>query len=115
MADITKPAKAAGTDTPAPAGPHDEVVALSIRNDGSLDQHAPEIIGDEAGAIEVTKVQFAQMAVTEADLRAQRDERARAEADAKQDPVIEQRIKEHEAAVKAAEATAERVVKSLSR
>lgn len=118
MADPVKPAKAAGSSTPADtAGTrHDEVVALSIRNDGSLDQTAPEIIGPVDGAIEATKAQFAQMAVSAKDgyeLREEQD--AEAEARAGDDPVIAKRIKEHEAAVKAAEAKAEQVVKALAR
>lgn len=117
MAEPTKKgAQASGTPADTAGTDHDRVVALSIRNDGSVDQTNPEIIGSTDAALAATKAQFAQMAVSAKDgyeRRAELD--AEAEARAAQDPVIAARVKEHEAAVKAAEAKAEQVIKSLAR
>jgi hypothetical protein len=40
---------------------------LSLKADGTPDQHNPEIIGDKETAIEAAKVQFAQQAVAAVD------------------------------------------------
>ena len=116
MAEPTKTGAKASTPADTAGTDHDRVVALSVRNDGSLDQTNPEIIGATDAAVAATKAQFAQMAVSAKDgydRRAELD--AEAEARAGQDPVIAARVKEHQAAVKAAEAKAEQVVKSLTR
>jgi hypothetical protein len=51
------------------AGDHDRVAMLSVRNDGTLDQHAPELIGDPALAQAATRRQFAEQAVSAVDVR----------------------------------------------
>ncbi len=93
---------------------HDRVVGLSIRKDGTLDQHDPEIIGDVEAVTAATKEQFAQMAVAAVDNAANAKRAADEAATGKQDPTIEARSKEHKAAAEAAERRAEQVVKALS-
>lgn len=95
----------------APAADGDVVETLSIRKDGTPDQHNPRLINRET-ALAATKEQFAQMAVAKVDDEANR--KRNEEAESKQDPTIEARSKEHDAAVKAAEAKAEQVVKALT-
>jgi hypothetical protein len=51
----------------ADGGDHDRVVMLSLKADGTPDQHNPEIIGDKEFAIEAAKEQFAQQAVAAVD------------------------------------------------
>jgi hypothetical protein len=72
MAEKTEKAAAqvAADTTTAPAGDHDRVVALSVRADGSLDQTAPELIGDKDAALAATKEQFAQQATAAVDTAA---------------------------------------------
>jgi hypothetical protein len=90
---------------------HDRVAMLSIAKDGTPDQVDPEIIGDKEFALEATKRQFAENAVSAV------DDARRAEADEPntvgQDPTIEAAQKEHEKAAKKAESAAEKVVGKL--
>lgn len=48
-------------------GDHDRVQMLSLRADGTPDQHNPEIIGDKDVAKAAAREQFAQQAVSAAD------------------------------------------------
>jgi hypothetical protein len=50
-------------------GDHDRVQMLSLKADGTPDQHNPEIIGDKDVALEAAKEQFKQQAVSAADVR----------------------------------------------
>lgn len=106
------------TDKPVIAtGDHDRVVALSVRADGTLDQYAPEIIGDKDAAVEATKRQFAEIAVAAVDAE-KREELGLAgtsgEGDTS-DTAIDALKAEHEKAAKAAESKAASVVNALSK
>ena len=90
MAETSKD-KAANTAVQG-EGDHDRVVMLSLKADGTPDQHNPEIIGRKEFAVEAAKEQFAQQAVAAVD-SSDKDE--------------------HEKAAKAAEKRAESVVSSL--
>lgn len=108
MADAEKKAP---TDS---AAPHDRVVGLSLRNDGTPDQNNPEIIGDQEGAIEATKKQFAEWSVSavDAEKRAEFGLSSTDEGDTS-DAVIDKLKAEHDKVAAAAEKRAESVVKSL--
>lgn len=99
-------------NTAVPQGDHDRVAMLSLKADGTPDQHNPEIIGEKEFALEAAKRQFAEQAVSAQDF----ERRSAAAADAetvKQDPEIAKAIKADEKAVAAAEKAAESVVNSL--
>lgn len=113
MADTTK-----NTDKVIDTGDHDRVVAFSVNKDGGLDQSANvEVIGDRDAAIEATKEQFRQIAVSAVD-REKRIELGLAgtpdEGDTS-DGAIDKLKAEHEKAAKAGEAKAESLVKGLSK
>ena len=93
-------------------GDHDRVQMLSLKADGTPDQHNPEIIGDKDAAIEAAKEQFRQQAVSAADVAAHSGGGTSVD-DAPQDPEIEAAQKEHEKVAKAAEKAAEKAVNSL--
>lgn len=93
-------------------GDHDRVQMLSLKADGTPDQHNPEIIGDKDVAIIAAKEQFAQQAVSAADVQIAAGGGS-AVADAPQDPKIEKAQKEHDKVAAAAEKKAESVVNSL--
>lgn len=97
-------------------GDHDRVVGLSIRKDGTLDQHNPEIIGDKDAALAATKEQFAQIAVSavDAEKRAELGLAGAEEGDTS-DAKIDALKAEHDKAAKAGEAKATSVVNALSR
>lgn len=112
----------------AKGGDHDRVQMLSVRADGSLDQHDPEIIGDKEVALAAARRQFGEQAVSAVDV-AERgvtagggtivgkpgdepDEVVPATTDAT--GATSELRKKHEAAQKAGEAAAEAAVKSLS-
>lgn len=97
-------------------GDHDRVQALSIRKDGTLDQHNPEIIGDKDAALEATKEQFRQIAVSavDAEKRAELGLAGSQDEGDTSDAAIDALKKEHEKAEKAADKAAEAVVNSLS-
>lgn len=114
MAD-TKTDKSATPANPlVEDGDHDRVAMLSLNADGTPDQHNPEIIGDEERAIEATKEQFAQQAVSAVDVekRAELGLAGTEEGDTS-DAVIDKLKAEHDKAAKSAEKKAESVVKSL--
>lgn len=92
-------------------GDHDRVAMLSLKADGTPDQHNPEIIGDKEFALEATKRQFAEQAVSAAD--AQRREDAASSETVEQDPSIAKAQAEDEKTSAAAEKAAEAVVNSL--
>lgn len=50
------------------AGDHDRVTMLSVKADGTFDQHNPEIIGDLDDAKKATREQFRQQAVSAVDV-----------------------------------------------
>ena len=96
-------------------GDHDRVVGLSIRKDGSLDQHNPEIIGDKDAAMAATKEQFAQIAVAavDAEKRAELGLAGTDEGDTS-DAKIDALKAEHEKAADAGRSKAEALVNALS-
>lgn len=108
------------TDTPADSGntavphqgDHDRVQMLSLRADGTPDQHNPEIIGDKETALAAAKEQFKQQAVSAAD--AANAGGGTTVEDAPQDPSIDAAAKEHEQVAAAAEKAAEAVIDALS-
>lgn len=95
-------------------GDHDRVVMLSLKVDGSPDQHNPEIIGDKETAVEAAKVQFAQQAVSavDAEKRAELGLGAPEEGDTS-DAKIDALKAEHDKVASAAEKRAEKVVNEL--
>lgn len=98
-------------------GDHDRVASLSIRADGTLDQTpGVEIIGDKAAALEITKRQFAERAVSAVDA-AKRAELGLAgvEEGSTADKGIDALKAAHDAAAAAGEKEAERIVNQLSK
>lgn len=110
MAENTSKAAEAGNT--ATDGAHDRVVMLSLRADGTPAQYNPELIGDPEAALEATKKQFREQAVSAVD-QAERNFGTPAGDEVAQDPQIEELQKKHQAAEKSAESTAEKVVKGL--
>lgn len=92
-------------------GDHDRVAMLSLKVDGTPDQHNPEIIGDKEFALEATKRQFAEQAVSAADV--ERREAAAAAETVEQDPTIKKAQAEDEKTAAAAEKAATKVVDDL--
>ncbi|WP_420034699.1 hypothetical protein ACN2WE_21465 [Streptomyces sp. cg28] len=58
------------TAAAAQHGDHDRIVMASRRADGSMDQVAPEFIGDKDTAVEAAKVQLGQQAASAVDVAA---------------------------------------------
>lgn len=119
-----KNTKAGQAANPVPhQGDHDRVQMLSLKADGTPDQHNPEIIGDKETAEKAAREQFAQQAVSAVDvattpdqvtLVGQKDGSVTAiPATTGQDPAIETAQKAHEAAAKASEAAATAAVDAL--
>lgn len=104
-------------------GDHDRVQMLSLRPDGTPDQHNPEIIGDKDTAVRAAKEQFGQQAVSAVDVAEVRgpvtlvgtDDGGVEEIPATtgEDPSIQKRVEAHQSAADAAEKAAERAVESL--
>lgn len=111
MADTNKGA-AGNTAVPA-HGDHDRVAMLSLRADGTPDQHNPEIIGDKEFALEATKEQFKQQAVSAVDQQERGVTASTGGEPVEQDPEIAKLQEKHEAAEKAAVAAAESTVSAL--
>lgn len=113
MADAKTTGGAAG-NTAVSHGDHDRVVMLSLRADGTPDQHNPEIIGDKEFALEATREQFKQQAVSAVD-QAERgvSSGAGGAEPVAQDPAIAALQDKHEAAEKAAVSAAESTVGAL--
>lgn len=93
-------------------GDHDRVVMLSLKADGTPDQHNPEIVGDKEFAVAAAKRQFAEQAVSAVDV-AERGVTAGGGDEVPQDPGIEKLKKTHDSAASSAEKKAESVVNSL--
>lgn len=111
MAEAGKAAEAA--NKVPHEGDHDRVQMLSLRADGTPDQHNPEIIGDKETAVAAAKEQFRQQAVSAADVASAPAGGGSTVEDAPQDPTIEARVKEHEKVAASAEKAAEKVVNDL--
>lgn len=111
---MTSKPSAADNVTKSPTVPHDRVVGLSLNADGTPDQNNPEIIGDKEAAIEATKKQFAEFAVSAADheLRVKAG-LAGAEEGSTADGPIDALKAEHDKIAEAAEKQAEALVNQL--
>lgn len=96
----------------AKGGDHDRVAMLSLKADGSPDQHDPEFIGDKDAAVAATAEQFRQQAVSAADVRV-RGVSSEGEVSTTEDPTVAEIKKAHEDAAKGAESAAKSVVDSL--
>jgi len=95
-------------------GDHDRVAMLSLRADGTPDQHDPEIIGDKEFALEATQRQFAEQAVSAVDATERANVGLGVDAEeVKQDPSVADLQKRHDAAAKAAESAAKKTVDQL--
>lgn len=96
-------------------GDRDRVAMLSLKADGTPDQHNPEIVGEREFALDATREQFRQQAVSAV------DQTKRAELfgtgvqadELSQDPKIAELQEAHEAAAKSAEAAADATVGNL--
>jgi hypothetical protein len=91
-------------------GDHDRVGMLSLRADGTPDQHNPEIIGDKDAALAATTEQFKQQAVSAVDVQ-----NAPKPVEAEQDPTIAKAQAEHEKVSDQAAEAAKVVVDDLHR
>jgi hypothetical protein len=102
------------TAAAAEHGDHDRIVMASRKPDGSMDQIAPEFIGDKDVATAAAKQQLAQQAASAVDVAA-RGAIVAPEGTGSSEPDEEVRkLKDaQEEAVKAAESQAEREVNSL--
>ena len=114
MAQASSTDKSAANTAVKHEGDHDRVGMLSLKADGTPDQHNPEIIGDKDQAIEAAKVQFAQQAVSavDAEKRAELGLAGTEEGDTS-DAAIDELKKEHDKVAAAAEKRAASVVESL--
>jgi hypothetical protein len=120
----TKPADTKGAEgnTAVPhQGDHDRVQMLSLRADGTPDQHNPEIIGDPEHAKALAREQFAQQAVSAADVRGHSvpmmvvGDELKPASEAPQDPSIAEAQAEHQKLEEAAHKAADAMVDSLSK
>jgi hypothetical protein len=112
MAQGTNTGQAGNTAVPE-HGDHDRVVMLSLKADGTPDQHNPEIIGDKDFALEATKRQFTEQAVSAADVAARGATTDTGAETVGQDPAIEHLQQVHQAAEQDAVSAAERTVDAL--
>lgn len=97
-------------------GDHDRVSMLSLKADGTPDQHNPEFIGDKETAVAATREQFAQQAVAavDAEKRAELGLGGDVESDTS-DAKIDALKSEHDKVAAAAEKRADKVVNELHR
>lgn len=112
MTAASKPAEGANI-TPDVEGAHDRVAMLSLKADGTPDQHNPELIGDKDFAVEATKRQFAEQAVSAQDVAERGVSAGSGEELKRQDPEIEALTKKLDKTEAAAEKRAEAVVDQL--
>ncbi|MFJ9318252.1 hypothetical protein [Streptomyces globisporus] len=98
----------------AKAGDHDRIVMASRRADGSMDQVAPEFIGDKDVAIAAAKEQLAQQAASAVDVAARGVSSApEGEGSSEPDPDIAALKAAQDKAIETAESQAEREVNDL--
>lgn len=96
-------------------GDRDRVAMLSLKADGTPDQHNPEIVGEREFALEATKEQFRQQAVSavDQDKRAELFGTGDGSEQLEQDPKITELKDAHDSAAQAAEKAAESTVGAL--
>jgi hypothetical protein len=95
-------------------GDRDRVAMLSLKADGTPDQHNPEIIGDKEFALEATREQFRQQAVSAVD-QAERKVASTGAEVLEQDPQIAALQQAHQDAEARAETAADATVEALFR
>lgn len=108
--------KNTGTGNTVPhQGDHDRVQMLSLKADGTPDQHNPEFIGDREATLEATKRQFAEQAVSAVDVAERHTVSGGPAAveTVEQDPLIAEVQQKTEAAAQAGEQAAEKAVDAL--
>ncbi|MFF3300964.1 hypothetical protein [Streptomyces sp. NPDC002908] len=102
------------TASAAKAGDHDRIVMASRKADGSMDQTAPEFIGDKDVAIAAAKEQLGQQAASAVDVAARGvSSTPEAAAASEPDPDVKALKDAQDEAVTAAESQAEREVTQL--
>lgn len=113
MAEANKSTTGTGNTAVPNQGDHDRIAMLSLKADGTPDQHNPEIIIDKDQAKAATVQQFTEQAVSAADV-ARTDARANTGVEQlEQDPSIAEVQREHEAVAQAAEKAADKAVEAL--
>ena len=115
MAEASEKSTGAGqaSNKVAHEGDHDRVQMLSLKADGTPDQHNPEFIGEKESSLAATSEQFRQQAVSAVDV-AERGAGVSSGEDVEQDPGISELQKKHESAAKGAESAAESAVNALT-
>jgi hypothetical protein len=68
MAQASESNTGSGNTAVPHQGDHDRVQMLSLKADGTPDQHNPELIGERGATLEATKRQFAEQAVSAVDV-----------------------------------------------
>ena len=102
------------TPAAAQAGDHDRIVMASRRADGSMDQVAPEFIGDKDVAIAAAKEQLGQQAASAVDVAARGVSNTPEGAGSSEpDPDVQALKDTQDKAIDSAEAQAEREVNDL--
>lgn len=102
------------TASAAKAGDHDRIVMASRRADGSMDQIAPEFIGDKAVAVAAAKEQLGQQAASAVDVAARGvSSTPEGAAPSDPDPDVQALKDEQDKAIESAESQAEREVNQL--
>ena len=113
MAQTSENTTGTGNTAVPQHGDHDRVAMLSLRADGTPDQHNPELIGDREFALEATKRQFREQAVSAADVAARGAVADTGAEQVDQDPEIAKLQRVHEKAADAAESAADKAVDAL--
>lgn len=102
------------TASAAKAGDHDRIVMASRRADGSMDQTAPEFIGDKNVAVAAAKEQLGQQAASAVDVAARGvSSTPEGAAPSEPDPDVQALKDEQDKAIASAESQAEREVNQL--
>ncbi len=113
MATSTEKHTGSGNTAVKHEGDHDRVQMLSLKADGTPDQHNPEIIGDPEVAKAAAREQFTQQAVSAIDIQSSAG--GTTVEDAPQDPSIGEAQAAHAKAAKAAETAADKTVDALTK
>ena len=102
------------TASAAKAGDHDRIVMASRRADGSMDQTAPEFIGDKDVAIAAAKEQLGQQAASAVDVAARGvSSTPEGAGSSEPDPDVQALKDEQDKVIASAESQAEREVNQL--
>ncbi|MGA6873095.1 hypothetical protein ACO8D0_14480 [Streptomyces pratensis] len=102
------------TASAAKAGDHDRIVMASRRADGSMDQTAPEFIGDKDVAIAAAKEQLGQQAASAVDVAGRGvSSTPEGAGSSEPDPDVQALKDEQDKAIASAESQAEHEVNQL--